>query len=56
LKYVSELIKDLNGTIIITSDHGELLGEGGYYCHGPGIPSSNSFLMEIPWLKIKSKK
>lgn len=53
LKYVSELVKDFNGIIIITSDHGELLGEDGYYCHGPGIPYSNPFLMEIPWLKIK---
>ena len=55
LKYVSELVKDLNGIIIITSDHGELLGEDGNYCHGPGIPRSNPFLMEIPWLKITNE-
>lgn len=55
LKYASELVKELNGIIIITSDHGELLGEDGYYCHSWLIPRSNPFLMEIPWLKVTNK-
>lgn len=53
LKYVSELIEELDGTIIITSDHGDLLGEDGYYGHGEIIPHSNPILREIPWLKIQ---
>ena len=52
LNHVSELIDELDGTIIATSDHGDLLGEGGFYGHGEIIPRSNSFLREIPWLKI----
>lgn len=55
LEYVSEIIKDLHGTIIITSDHGELLGEDGFYGHGEVVPPSNPFLLEIPWLKIIKK-
>jgi hypothetical protein len=57
LKYVRELIKDLQGTIIITSDHGELLGEYGAFQHGAGRARSHeilhSILLEIPWLKIE---
>lgn len=55
LKYVSELVNEFHGTILITSDHGELLGENGYYGHGPGIPHSNPFLVEVPWLEITNK-
>lgn len=55
LKYVSELVNELQGTIIITSDHGELLGEDGYYCHGRAVPRSHPLLMEIPWLIVTNK-
>jgi hypothetical protein len=52
LSYVSELIQSLDGIIIVTSDHGELLGEDGYYGHGPSIPHDNPYLRNVPWLKI----
>jgi len=50
LYYVAKLVEDLLGGIIITADHGELLGEGGVYSHH--AESSSSFLIEIPWFKI----
>lgn len=36
--------------ILITSDHGELLGEGGNYCHRQG--SSDPSLLQIPLLEV----
>lgn len=50
LSYVAKLIKNLHGKIIITADHGELLGEYGFYEHacGKGYPE----LVEVPWLEI----
>jgi len=47
---VAELLKYLSGTIIVTADHGELLGEGRCYGHPTG--SSHRILREIPWLTI----
>ena len=51
LKHVVELVDQLTGKIIITADHGELLGENGLYSHWPG--SKNKHLIEIPWLEIE---
>ncbi len=50
LKHVVELVDAITGKIIITADHGELLGENGLYSHWPG--SKNKLLLEIPWLEI----
>lgn len=50
LKYVSELVDNLRGKIVITADHGELLGEGGEYGHATG-PTSK--LLEIPYFEVK---
>jgi len=52
LKYVKEVVENVKGKILITSDHGELLGEYGYYTH----PVS-TFLPEniVPWLEIEKK-
>lgn len=52
LKYVSRLLNELSGKVIITSDHGELLGEEGKYSH-----TSRSFhpkLIEVPWLVLNN--
>ena len=51
LKQVEVLLKYLSGTIIITSDHGELLGEKKCYGHPPD--SKNPIQLEIPWLVIE---
>jgi hypothetical protein len=51
LKQVSTLLKYVEGVVVITADHGELLGEGGCYSHWAA--STNSYLLEIPWLVIE---
>lgn len=51
LAYVAELVENLSGLIVITSDHGELLGENDCYGHPCG--STNPLLREVPWLTIK---
>ena len=40
--------------IVITSDHGELLGENGKFGHR--AKSKDPYLLEIPWLRVKSVK
>jgi len=52
LSYVSELIGNLPpGRIVITSDHGELLGERNCWGHGPLKPSIPE-LTTVPWLEV----
>jgi len=51
LSHVKELLEHLSGTVIVTSDHGELLGEYGLYLHPP--EANYSELRLIPWLIIK---
>ncbi|PTD94184.1 hypothetical protein C9439_03815 [archaeon SCG-AAA382B04] len=50
LKETKTLIRNLNGKIIITSDHGELLGEKDLYGHCGS--NKNPILREVPWLEI----
>jgi hypothetical protein len=40
--------------IVVTADHGDLLGENGNFDHYPG--SKDLVLLEVPWLKVKSIK
>jgi len=55
LKCVAELVQALSGRIIVTADHGEMLGES--FCYGHWSRSSKKLLREIPWLVIdKGKK
>ncbi|KXB07000.1 hypothetical protein AKJ52_01150 [candidate division MSBL1 archaeon SCGC-AAA382C18] len=51
LEGISGLIENLSGKIIITSDHGELLGEGNNYGHY--INGTENELFHVPWLEIK---
>ncbi|RKY11484.1 MAG: hypothetical protein DRP65_04100 [Planctomycetota bacterium] len=51
LAQVAVLLKHLTGRIIITADHGELLGEGRRYAHPYG--SIDPTLIEVPWLVIE---
>jgi hypothetical protein len=51
LAYISSLLEDLSGTIVVTSDHGERLGEGGRFSHGYGL--KDRLLLEIPWLVMR---
>jgi len=50
LRQVARLVESLSGRIIVTSDHGEMLGENYRYCHW--ARSSCRLLREIPWLVI----
>jgi len=50
LSYVAKLVENLRGKIIVTSDHGELLGEEGMYEHLDGIRHPK--LIEVPWLEV----
>ena len=54
LESVAELLKHVSGTILITADHGEYLGENGRYGHGlvPRRPP----IVEVPWLIIEKKE
>ena len=53
LEYVSKLINELEGTIIITSDHGEYLGEMGFWSHPPNI--NDPILRAVPYLRLTVK-
>jgi hypothetical protein len=54
LECIAELVEELSGDIIVTSDHGECLGENGNYSHGPGIKVRE--LLEVPWFRMTRKK
>jgi predicted AlkP superfamily phosphohydrolase/phosphomutase len=54
LVQIAELIKHLSGRIVITADHGELLGENFLYSHPTG--STNRILIEVPWLIIEKER
>lgn len=51
LNDVAKLVKELNGRIIITSDHGNCLGDFWLYGHPNDIYISPLF--EIPWLEVE---
>ena len=50
LEYVKKLLPELNGKIIISSDHGELFGEYDEYGHPGGVYYRE--LLEVPYLEI----
>jgi hypothetical protein len=58
LPYVSELVEYMDGKIVVTADHGELLGERYWpipyrgFGHHKGIHSTE--LVKVPWLEIPS--
>lgn len=46
-----ELVKRVDGKIFITSDHGDALGENGYFYHGREYPELDC-LVNIPWFEV----
>lgn len=50
LPEVAKLTEELDGKIVITADHGEMLGENRYYGHSyvPDHPK----VVNVPWLEI----
>jgi hypothetical protein len=55
---VAEIIPHLKGKIVVSSDHGEMLGEDGYFLHpfDETEYSNRSELRDVPWLIIKGRK
>jgi hypothetical protein len=51
IRFVDKLIADLDGKFLITSDHGELLGDDGLYGHSYG--STAKKVREVPVDKIE---
>ncbi len=54
LEQVAVLVEQLSGAIVVTADHGELLGENRCYGHPP--KSVNPIQLEVPWLVIEKGK
>jgi hypothetical protein len=53
LAEVAKLVEHLSKTVVITADHGEMLGERGSYSHWNRARRKE--LLEIPWLVINAK-
>jgi hypothetical protein len=51
LEAVAELIEDLDGRVVVTSDHGEAFGEQGVWEHQ--IETHIPALLEVPWLVVE---
>lgn len=55
LKYVKLLIgEDLSGKVVVTSDHGELLGENREYGHD--VPYLHPKLQKVPWFVVGTEE
>ncbi len=53
LAEVTRLVEHLCKTVVITADHGEMLGERGCYSHWNR--ANRKELLEVPWLVINAK-
>lgn len=54
LESIAELVNELDGKVVITADHGELLGEDGLWGHRNN--STKEKLRKVPWLEVKKSK
>lgn len=50
LEEVAKVASRLPGKVVVTADHGELLGEEGLYGHPPRCDTP--YLREVPWLEV----
>jgi len=66
-EHALQVLKDnwiFKGPVVITADHGELLGEGNFYGHGLGqeaqeraeFPELKRILTTVPWFEVADKK
>ena len=51
LKEIGKMVEIFPGKVVVTADHGELLGERGKYGHI--YWSANPILIEVPWLEVE---
>jgi hypothetical protein len=52
LDSIELLLENIDGKVIITADHGELLGDQRMYYHMPGNPHPK--LKKVPWIEIEA--
>ena len=50
LEAVVDLVADLDGTVVVTADHGEAFGEEGVWEHH--VETHIPPLVEVPWLVL----
>lgn len=53
LEHVDTLLENMSGEILITADHGNLLGEWGMYAHPDWVPLPA--LKRVPWIKTMAE-
>lgn len=53
LEHVETLLNNTSGEVLITSDHGNLLGEWGMYAHPDWVPVKD--LKRVPWVKTEAE-
>jgi hypothetical protein len=51
LEEVAELVEELDGNVVVTSDHGEAFGEYGVWEHH--VETHIPPLIEVPWLRVE---
>jgi hypothetical protein len=54
LEEVSRWLNGTNANILITSDHGNAMGEFGQWGHPPG--HANPYIRKVPWVEVKGQK
>jgi glucan phosphoethanolaminetransferase (alkaline phosphatase superfamily) len=53
MKEVEKMKNELKGKIVLTSDHGDALGEHGIFVHPPNVRIEE--LVKVPWVVIKDR-
>lgn len=53
LDEVETIVQDVEGDIVITSDHGNAMGEWGVYGHPAHVPIA--VIRQVPWVKTQGK-
>lgn len=52
LEGLDDFVDDLEGTVVLTADHGELLGEDGLWLHGDEY-ADRPELRQVPWVVLQ---
>lgn len=52
LRHVERLVEEMDGTVVVTSDHGEAFGERGVWGHD--VETHIQPLVKVPWLEINA--
>jgi hypothetical protein len=52
LESISDLVANLNATVVLSADHGEAFGEWGIYEHPPKSPVPE--IRQVPWVELET--